>query len=99
MAALLASQSSTDGLHEPLRANGFQLLLFCPFEDALEDRASGDKVALGLALPGEAAFDAVEAVLLAERQLVVEEALALLQLGSKGLLEAQRQCSADSWTS
>ena len=47
-------------------------------------------MALGLALPGEPAFDAVETVFFAERQLVVEEVLALLQLGSEGLLEAQR---------
>ena len=96
---LLASQSRADGLHEPLRADGFELLLLSPLEDALEDRAPRNEVALGLALPGEAAFDAVEAVLFAERQLVVEEVLAMPQLGSQGLLEAQRQCSADSWRS
>ena len=77
-------------------ADSFQLLLFRPFDDALENRAPGDEVALGFALPGDATFDAFETVLLAERQLIVEEALALLQLGSKGFLEAQWQCCADS---
>ena len=45
-------------------------------------------MALGPALPREAAFDTVEAVLLAGGQFVVEEAFALLQLRAERLLEA-----------
>ena len=43
---LLAGQGCADGLHEPLRADGFKLLMFRPLEDALENRAPGDEVAL-----------------------------------------------------
>ena len=62
---LLAGQRAADGLDEPLGADGLELLLLGPLENALEDKASGDEVALGLALPREAAFDTVEAVFLA----------------------------------
>ena len=85
---LLACQRTADGLHEPLGADGLELLLLGPFENAIEDGASGDEVAFGFALSGEAAFDIVETVLFAGGQLVVEEAFALLQLGAERLLKA-----------
>ena len=44
-------------------------------------------MALGLALPGEAAFDTVEAVFFAGGEFVVKEAFALLQLGAERLFE------------
>ena len=65
-----------------------KLPLLGPLQNALEDGASGDEVALGLALPREAAFDSVEAVLLAGGQFVVKEAFALLQLQAERLPEA-----------
>ena len=45
-------------------------------------------MALGLALPREAAFDTVEAVFLARNKFVVKEDFALLQLRAKRFLEA-----------
>ena len=62
----------------------------------IEDCAPRNEMALCLSFPSKPSFNTVEPVFLARRELVVEEALALLQQRSEGLLKAQRRHASEA---
>ena len=57
---LLLGQTSSDGLHELLLADRLHVALLGPLQDVLEERRSGDDVALELTFPLDSSFNSIK---------------------------------------